>query len=276
MKICILGSEGQVGKALEEYLQEKKYDVTGIDIVKDIYHDLRKPGSFVIEHSIEEADFVYFLAYDVGGSRYLKKYQYTFDFLDNNTCILKETFNLLNKHKKPFIFASSQMSNMSYSPYGVTKALGEYYTRSLNGVIIKFWNVYGIEKDLDKSHVITDFILKAKNSKLIDMMTDGQEERQMLYSRDCCECLEKLMHEYNNISRDKELHITNFEWFKIIDIAKIIADFYPGTAVKPSIEKDSVQLNKRNEPDPYILSLWKPKTSLKEGIANIVKYYEQN
>lgn len=276
MKICILGSEGQVGKALEEYLLEKNHDVVGIDIVKNIYHDLRKPESFVIEHSIEDADFVFFLAYDVGGSRYLKKYQYSFEFLENNTSIIKETFALLNKYKKPFIFASSQMSNMSYSPYGVTKALGEYYTKSLDGLIIKFWNVYGIEKDLDKSHVITDFILKAKNNKTIDMLTDGEEERQMLYSRDCCECLEALMNHYNEIPRDKELHITNFEWFKIIDIAKIIASFYPGTEIKPSMDKDTVQQNKRNEPDQYILNLWKPRTSLREGISNIVKYYEQN
>lgn len=274
--ICILGSEGQVGKALEEFLIEKGYNVTGIDIVKNLFHDLRTPNSFVIEHSIEASDFVFFLAFDVGGSRYLKKYQHEFEFIENNTALMKETFSLLRKHNKPFIFASSQMSNMTYSPYGITKALGECYTKSLNGIIIKFWNVYGIEKDLEKSHVITDFILKAKNSKIIDMLTDGNEERQMLYSRDCCECLETLMLKYDNLDRSKELHITNFEWFKIIDIAKIIAEFYPGTQIKPAKEKDLVQLNKRNEPDPYILTLWKPKTSLKNGIGEIVKHYEQN
>ena len=61
-------------------------------------------------------------------------------------------------YSKPFVFASSQMSNMSYSPYGVMKRVGELYTKSLNGLIVKFWNVYGIEKDMEKAHVITDFI----------------------------------------------------------------------------------------------------------------------
>jgi len=275
-KICILGSEGQVGKALEEFLIYQNYDVTGIDIVKNLFHDLRASNSFVIEHSIENSDFVFFLAFDVGGSRYLKKYQHEFEFIENNTAIMKETFSLLKKYNKPFLFASSQMSNMSYSPYGITKALGECYTKALNGIIVKFWNVYGIEKDLEKSHVITDFILKAKNNKVIDMLTDGNEERQMLYSRDCCECLEVLMKRYDTLDRSKELHITNFEWFKIIDIAKIIASFYPGTEIKPAKEKDLVQLNKRNEPDPYILSLWNPKTTLRQGISEIVKHYEQN
>ena len=249
MKICILGSEGQVGKALEEYLLEKNYEVRGIDIVKGEDNDLRKANSDTITQAIEWSDFVFFLAFDVGGSRYLKKYQYSFDFIQNNVSLMKETFTLLKQYNKPFIFASSQMSNMSYSPYGVTKALGEYYTKSLNGIIIKYWNVYGIEKDLDKSHVITDFILKAKNTGVIDMMTDGQEERQMLYSRDCCECMEILMREYSNIPRDKELHITSFEWVKILDIAKTISANFSNVEVRPSEEKDVVQLNKRNEPD---------------------------
>jgi hypothetical protein len=38
---------------------------------------------------------------------------------------MANTFNLLKKYKKRFVFASSQMSNMSYSPYGVMKRVGE-------------------------------------------------------------------------------------------------------------------------------------------------------
>ena len=49
---------------------------------------------------------------------------------------------------------------MSYSPYGVMKRVGEMYTKSLGGLIVHFWNVYGIEKDMEKAHVITDFISK--------------------------------------------------------------------------------------------------------------------
>ena len=63
------------------------------------------------------------------------------------------------------------MSNMSYSPYGVMKRVGELYTMSLGGLIVKFWNVYGIEKDMEKAHVITDFIRKGFETGVIDMMT---------------------------------------------------------------------------------------------------------
>lgn len=68
------------------------------------------------------------------------------------------------------------MSNMDFSPYGTLKRLGEDITKSINGVYVKFWNVYGIEKQLDKSHVITDFILMALKKNKIDMLTDGKEK----------------------------------------------------------------------------------------------------
>ena len=80
--------------------------------------------------------------------------------MSNNTRMMANTFRLLGKYKKRFVFASSQMSNMSYSPYGVMKRVGELHTTALKGLTVKFWNVYGIEKDMEKAHVITDFIRK--------------------------------------------------------------------------------------------------------------------
>ena len=39
--------------------------------------------------------------------------------------------------------------------------------------------------------------------------------------------------------------------------------------IKPGIAKDSVQLDKRNEADNYILGWWVPKTTIDEGIAKV-------
>ena len=78
---------------------------------------------------------------------------------------MANAFGLIEKYNKPFVFASSQMSNMSYSPYGVLKRVGELYTKSLGGLIVKFWNVYGIEKDMTK-HMLLQ-ILFVKDLKLV-------------------------------------------------------------------------------------------------------------
>ena len=70
--------------------------------------------------------------------------KFTFEFLSNNIRIMENTFTLVKKFKKPFLFASSQMSNMTYSNYGILKNLGEKYSEILDGLVVKFWNVFGI------------------------------------------------------------------------------------------------------------------------------------
>jgi len=270
MKNLVLGSSGQIGKELTNYLRNQNQTVFEFDIYNSKYEDLRIHNNILLQKLLYESDFVYFLAFDVGGSTYLKKYQHTFDFIDNNIKLMAETFTHLEKYKTPFIFASSQMSNMSFSPYGILKAVGETYTKSLNGLIVKFWNVYGIEHDLEKTHVITDFILQAKHVHKINMLTDGEEERQMLYTEDCCKCLKILSEKYNDISRTEQLHITNFEWTKIIDIAKIISKTFNNVPIFPALTKDTVQQGYRNEPSTDILKYWKAETSLEDGIKKLL------
>ena len=71
MNIAILGSAGQIGAYLSDYLKDKGHNVTDVDIVNGVQYDLRVTPSTIIEKAIESADFVFFLAFDVGGSRYI-------------------------------------------------------------------------------------------------------------------------------------------------------------------------------------------------------------
>jgi len=273
MRITILGSSGQIGAYLTEYLRNKGHVVIEFDKVDADWQDMTIIPNLSLDNAIENSDFVFFLAFDVGGSRYLKKYQHTFKFIDNNTRMMANAFGYLEQYKVPFIFASSQMSNMSYSPYGAMKRVGELYTKSLGGLIVKFWNVYGIEKDIEKSHVITDFIRKGFETGKIDMLTDGTEKREFLYAEDCCEALEKVMEEYETLDSDDNLHITSFDSTTILDIANIIRQLFLSdrkiVQLIPSESKDEVQKDARNEADPYILKLWKPKTSIRDGIKKV-------
>ena len=280
MKITILGSAGQIGAYLSEYLSNKGHDVTDIDIVNGPEFDLRVSPNTVVEKAIESADFVFFLAFDVGGSRYLKKYQHTFEFINNNTRMMANTFRLLEKYNKRFVFASSQMSNMSYSPYGVMKRVGELHTTALKGLTVKFWNVYGIEHDMEKAHVITDFIRKGFEEGEFEMMTDGTEERQFLYAEDCCEALETVMERFTDFKPEDPLHITSFRATPIKEVAQIIMGQFNliGKQVKisPGLAKDSVQMDKRNEADSYIMGWWLPKTNMQDGIAKVFNEMRKN
>jgi len=276
MKYLILGSAGQIGDCLCTYLEDRGKEVLKFDIVHSSGEDLRIHNNDILEKKIAECDFIFFLAFDVGGSRYLAKYQHTFDFLHNNIRLMANTFELIKKYNKEFIFASSQMSNMSYSPYGVAKAIGERYTESLNGLTVKFWNVYGPERDMEKSHVITDFIVKAKETGEINMLSDGTELRQFLHADDCSECLLQLSIKFNDVDKNREYHITNFKWNSIMDIAEIIAEKIGNTNVIPGDTKDAVQLDKRNEPDDHILNFWNPKIDIETGIEMIINEMRGN
>jgi len=274
MKVTILGSSGQIGAYLTQYLRDKGHEVTEFDVANGDEQDLTKIPNAKLMHDIRLADFVFFLAFDVGGSRYLKKYQHTYDFINNNTRLMANVFQYLAEYRKPFVFASSQMSNMSYSPYGVLKRVGELYTQTLNGLTVKFWNVYGVENDKEKSHVITDFIRKGFEEGEFEMMTDGTEERQFLYAEDCCEALETIMNCYSDFKPIDPLHVTSFR----NDSIKLVAEIIQGqfnligkhdVKIKPGIAKDSVQMDKRNEADNYITGWWLPKTNLESGIAKV-------
>ena len=281
MKITVLGSSGQIGSYLTEYLRSKNYFVKEFDIVNSQDQDMTHIPNVYLRNAIMDSDFVFFLAFDVGGSHYLKKYQNTFKFINNNTRMMANVFGYLEQYQVPFIFASSQMSNMSYSPYGVMKRVGELYTKSLGGLIVKFWNVYGIENDMEKAHVITDFIAKGLETGEINMMTDGTEEREFLYAEDCCEALETVMNNYEDFTSDDELHITSNESTSIVDIAIIIGKIIHEklgkyVIINPSTKTDEVQKNKRNEPDLYITKWWQPKTSLYDGITKVFEAMRSN
>ena len=272
-RVLVLGSSGQIGAYLSSYLKDKGHEVIDYDIELGPEYDLRVIPSSYFEGEVRKSDFIFFLAFDVGGSRYLKKYQHTFDFIDNNTRMMTNVFRMIKKYEKPFVFASSQMSNMGHSPYGVLKNIGELYTKSLNGLVVKFWNIYGIENDYEKSHVITDFIKKGFETGTIDMITDGTEEREFLYAEDCCEALDTVMCKYSEFTSDNELHITSGVSTSILEIARTIQLYFGGiqkeVEIVPSEAKDEVQKDARNIADPFFRKWWEPKTSIVEGIGKV-------
>jgi len=280
-KILILGSEGQIGHHLLLYLRNRNYVVYEFDIVNTKKQDLRVKNNILLDKLVKKSDFIFFLAFDVGGSRYLKVYQDTFKFISNNMLIMENTFSLIKKYNKKFIFASSQMSNMGYSNYGALKKIGENYTKILRGIIVKFWNVYGVEKDLSKSHVITDFILKGLKYKIVKMLTNGKEEREFLYAEDCCRGLELIMNNFSKIIKKTSIvDLTSRKSSSILKVAKIIQQLFhnKGKKIKfiPAKTKDTVQLNKKNKSNDFLFKYWSPKFSINKGIEEVFNYYWAN
>jgi nucleoside-diphosphate-sugar epimerase len=165
--ILVLGSSGVVGASLCSRLRSQNYTVIEWDIKNTFTHDLTNPiNNSLLRDAVDKSDFVFFLAYDVGGSKYLK--YITHDFINRNVMMMMNTFDVIGD--KPCIFMSSQMQNMP-NTYGLLKQLGEHYMRSMNGISIRLWNVYGPEIVGEKSHVITDFVEQYRDTGKIYMRT---------------------------------------------------------------------------------------------------------
>jgi|TARA_R110002074_G_scaffold393424_2_gene579825 nucleoside-diphosphate-sugar epimerase len=273
-KYLVLGSSGQIGAPLVEFLRAHNHEVYTLDIAEDRTEDLRLAHNELLLKYATQADFVFFLAFDVGGAKYLSKYQDTFNFIQNNIQIMSNTFETLRHLKKPFIFASSQMSDMNHSTYGLCKAIGERYTNALGGLNIKLWNVYGYEKDSEKSHVITDFILKASQTGTINMLTDGKEERQLLHAEDCCRALYELSIQFEKIDKTIDYHLTSFVWTTIIEVAHEVASNYKNISIERSVTTDLTHGSWRKEPPEHILQYWSPSITLQEGIKRVIKEIE--
>ena len=271
MNALVLGSEGQIGAALRAWLERAGDTVFSMDLVNSSEQDLRLYENELLIEYVQKADIVYFLAFDVGGSRYLKTYQDTSQFISNNLKLMTNTFSVIEKYSTPHIFASSQMSNMTFSRYGLLKALGESYSQSLGGIVVKFWNVYGLERDLSKSHVITDFLTSAYETGSIKCLTDGEEIRQFLHADDCSRCLRMLAEKYKDIERGASFDLTSFEWTKIKELTEIIGELFPGLNVEFSSDSDNVQRGLQNEPSTRILELWQPEIQLKDGVRDVAR-----
>ena len=144
---------------------------------------------------------------------------------------------------------------------------------------MRFWNVYGVEKDISKFHVISDLILNGLKSSKVKLLTNGQEGRDFLYAEDCCSGLEIIMKKFNLFKNYQSIDLNYGKFSKIISIAKIIQNLFEekkrNVIFLPSKDKDSLQLNKKNRSryNELLFKYWKPKFSLKEGIKEVFNNY---
>lgn len=211
----VIGSDGFIGNYFCKYLESIGEHVIRFDIKRGENED----GRFAVL-DFKNIDRIYFLAWDVGGAKYLYKEDAQAYQLEWNLKLLNNLMPQIGKSAKPFLFISSQLAEECDTAYGVTKRLGEVWTRILGGVFIRQWNVYGpIENNDLRSHVISDFISQAIATKEIRMITTGEEKRQFIHIDDVCKAWYKALNE----NLEGIYDITSFEWVKISDVANIIA-----------------------------------------------------
>lgn len=255
----VIGSDGFVGNSLCRFLESRGEKAIRFDIKRGEHEDARKAAL-----PLENIDRVYFLAWEVGGAKYLYKKNTQLHQLKWNVRLLDNVLLQIEKHKKPFIFASSQLAEEIDTVYGATKRLGELWAQQLGGACARFWNIYGaLEDTSERSHVAGDFVNQAIATGKIRMMTTGEEKRQFIHITDACAGVYHIM---ENNRTDAIYDITSFEWVTIKKFADIIAG-YANAEVIPGTEKGLTRNITATKGKPQG---WSVKISLEDGIKMMV------
>ncbi len=258
----VLGSDGFVGRPFCEHLERLGEKVVRFDIKRGGHEDAR-----CIRLPLAGIDRVYFLAWEVGGSKFLYRDDAQFLQLDWNLHLLLNVMPQLRETGMPFLFVSSQLAEEHDTVYGVTKRLGEVWTRLLNGVRVRLWNVYGgYEDPTERSHVAADFVHQALSTGRIEMMTTGEEVRQFIHVDDVC----RAFHAALSRNLQDVYDVTSAEWVSVRDLAQIIADL-TGACVVPGTRVGSTPRTPVVGPIPG----WEPTLSLREGLARMVELFRR-
>jgi nucleoside-diphosphate-sugar epimerase len=206
----------------------------------------------------EAADRVWFLAWDVGGWKFLSRTENQHVIYRNNCLLCASIFEELMRCRKLFMFVTSQLAGEP-SGYGMTKSMAEGWVRQLGGVMARLWNVYGWEMSGERSHVVPDLVASGLLGE-VHCMSNGREERQFIHVADCADGLTQLME-----SGLKSADITNGEWVSIADVAREIGRQL-GVPVHLGVTPGSVRKLEPTERLPG----WSPRLTLSQGIHQVI------
>jgi nucleoside-diphosphate-sugar epimerase len=257
MNNLVIGASGFLGKRLVNFLKEKNQSVVEIDIKNGDKQDAR-----FIKLPLENIDRVYFISWDVGGSKFLYRENTQIKQMEWNNALMNNVFpQIMNL---PFVFTSSQLAECSETVYGVQKQMGEVWTKlSEYGVAVRLWNLYGyIEEFNEKSHVVSDFVYQAKKNGQINMLTTGKEERQFIHIDDVCEAL---LMSFDVKDKKQTYDITTNEWTSVYDIANLIKKHTKcEIKIGDTLGKTVLVKNKKLIPN------WSPKVSIEDGLKLMI------
>jgi GDP-L-fucose synthase len=299
-KIYIAGHSGLVGSAIVRALRDKEF--TNIITRTSSELDLRNQAAVAAFFETEKPQYVFLAAAKVGGI--FANNNTPADFIYDNMMI---AFNVIhssylnNVRKLLFLGSSCIYPKMAPQPikeeYLLTGALEPtneaYAIAKISGLeLCKFYrrqygcdfisamptNLYGINDNFDihTSHVLPALLRKFHEAKThglkeVVLWGTGTPLREFLYVDDLADALLHLMLNYSD-----EIHVNigTGEDLSINDLALIIkeATGFDGALVYDSSKPDGTP-RKLLDVSRLNATGWHYKTSLKEGIEKVYKWY---
>lgn len=296
MNALVTGAAGLIGTELCKQLMKQGHNVIAVD---NMSRATKKPDchNFFCKDLSKSLDFLIPLQNSIEIIYHLAAINGTFNFYERPNEVISNNIRLdLNvfefskncKNLKKFFYASSSevmshkyfceesesliiddISNSRYS-YKISKVASENYLQnsSLPWIIIRYFNVYGIETK--SGHFVYDQINNHKNN--IFKIIGPEETRCYTYVEDAIDATLKITNDVpseNIINIGSSEEITSLEATKIISecmgYSSIEYEFLPGLKGSPKKRKPDLQKLLKYYPE------YKP-IKFKDGIKKILNY----
>ena len=312
--ILVTGGAGFIGSNFVNYLF-KKYSrckillldaLTYAGNLDNLYPEMRKDSRFrfyhgnithadIVKELVAQSDIVIHFAAEshVTRSIYDNTLFFETDVLGTQTlanAIVDQSVELFIHISSSEVYGTALKDPMDekhplnpLSPYAAAKAGADRlvfsykHTYDLPAVIIRPFNNYGPYQHIEKA--IPNFIISALQDQPVNIHGEGLSSRDWLYVEDTCKALDNLL----NMDRDKILgEVINLGTVidtKILTIAKMILKLLNKSEDLIQYVSDRPgQVSRHISSTDKIQSLtgWKYSTSLEEGLARTVEFYQQN
>lgn len=142
--------------------------------------------------------------------------------------------------------------------------------------VARIFNTYGPGMHPNDGRVVSNFIVQALNNKPITIFGDGSQTRSFCYVDDLIDGLIRLMDE-TEPEFTGPVNLGNPNEMTVLSLANLVVDMTgsSSTILYQSIPEDDPC---QRQPDIGLAQRaldWKPRTSLEEGLARTIEYFEE-
>ncbi len=302
-KIFVAGHRGMVGSAIVRHLEADGFNNIIVKTSKEL--DLRNQQAVEDFFQSEKPEYVFLAAAKVGGIHANNTYRA--DFLYDNLAMEANVIHSAHTHKvKKLLFLGSSciypkmaeqplkeeslltgLLEPTNEPYAIAKIAGiklcESYRDQYQANFISAMptNLYGPNDnyDLNNSHVLPALIRKFHTAKVnsepnVTVWGTGSPLREFLHVDDLAEALVFLM---NNYDEKLFVNVGYGEDLSIKDLALLVKEVvgYEGDLVFDTSKPDGTPRKLMDSSRIHKLG-WKPKISLKEGIAKVYEAVDKS
>lgn len=296
-RALVTGGAGFIGSHLADALIAQGHEVIIVDSLllgkkenvhaESVFHEMDIRDTEQLQEVCAGVDVLFHLAADPRVAVSLEDPLGTHDI--NVTGTLSVLVAAMRAGVKKIVFSSScaaygdapspiseSTPTEPLSPYGLHKLLGEEYVRmfartfGLQGVCLRYFNVYGPRKTADGSYpmVIPVFLRQKQEGKEMTVVGDGKQTRDYVHVSDVVRA--NILAWQSEITDGRPINIGSHKQTSVLDIARLIGG---GTVHIPERSGEMRFVEAENAQARQLLG-WEPTVTIEEGVADLKKRWD--